>query len=151
MRSPHRIAGPAVTAFALSWALTGCGSSGPSPTGAAVATTTTTTTTSIQHLDVAGFAGLVTAPSTVVIDVRTPEEFASGHLAGARDLDIRGSDFDSRLASLDKTATYAVYCHSGNRSGQALQRMAAAGFTHVADLSGGIIAWSAAGKTVTTN
>ncbi|HEY5247692.1 MAG TPA: rhodanese-like domain-containing protein, partial [Dermatophilaceae bacterium] len=46
---------------------------------------------------------------------------------------------------LDKNATYAVYCHSGNRSGAALEQMAAAGFTHLFDLAGGLTAWQAMG------
>jgi rhodanese-related sulfurtransferase len=99
---------------------------------------------------VSAFAALVAAPSTVVLDVRTPSEFATGHLTGAHLLDIRATDFDSQIGALDKNATYAVYCHSGNRSGQAIERMKAAGFTHVADLAGGITAWSAAGRPVTT-
>jgi rhodanese-related sulfurtransferase len=87
----------------------------------------------------------------VLLDVRTPQEFTAGHLPGARNLDIGASTFDAQLGALDKAVTYAVYCHSGNRSNQALQRMATAGFTHVADLSGGITAWTAAGQQTTTS
>ena len=67
----------------------------------------------------------------MLLDVRTPEEFATGHLAGAQLMNFEAADFDARLATLDKNATYAVYCRSGNRSGQALERMEAAGFTHL--------------------
>ena len=93
----------------------------------------------------AAFSTAVSAPGTVLLDVRTPAEYAAGHLPGARNLDIEGPGFAAQIASLDKNATYAVYCHSGNRSGAALEQMAAAGFTHVYDLAGGIAAWQAMG------
>ena len=90
------------------------------------------------------------APGTVLLDVRTPTEFAAGHLPGARNLDIEGSGFAAQIARLDTNVTYAVYCHSGNRSGAALEQMAAAGFTHVYDLAGGLMAWQAMGGHVVT-
>jgi len=55
----------------------------------------------------------------VVIDVRTPEEFAQGHLEGAINLDLMASDFHEKVARLDPNRTYYLYCRSGNRSGQA--------------------------------
>jgi rhodanese-related sulfurtransferase len=103
-----------------------------------------------QHLPVAAFADLTAAPGTIILDVRTPAEFAAGHVAGAANMDIRSGDFDTRIAALDRGSIYALYCHSGNRSGQALQKMSAAGFMHIYDLTGGITAWTAAGKPVTT-
>ena len=57
---------------------------------------------------------------------------------------------EGRIAALDKNATYAVYCRSGNRSGTALEQMAAVGFTHVYDLAGGIGAWQNMGGPMTT-
>jgi len=91
------------------------------------------------------FSTAMKAPGTVVLDVRTPAEFASGHLPQARNIDIEGSDFAAKIAALDKSATYAVYCRSGNRSGVALKQMAAAHFTHVYDMAGGIDAWQTMG------
>jgi len=145
MRLKSRLSAAAVTTLALSWGLAGCGSSGSSG-----GTTAATTVDGVKHLDVKAFAALAGGASTVVLDVRTPGEFATGHLPNARVLDFRGADFDAQLGTLDKQAMYAVYCHSGNRSGQALQRMQAAGFTHVADLSGGVTAWSQAGRSLVT-
>ncbi|ACY47169.1 rhodanese-like domain-containing protein [Rhodothermus marinus] len=58
-------------------------------------------------------------PEDVVIDVRTPEEFAQGHLEGAINLDLMASDFHEKVARLDPNRTYYLYCRSGNRSGQA--------------------------------
>ena len=64
-----------------------------------------------------------------VIDVRTPEEFASGHLDGALNIDIQGSTFESEIGALDKSANYVIYCRSGNRAGQAVTYMQDNGFT----------------------
>jgi phage shock protein E len=105
----------------------------------------TSTTASVQHMTPAAFSTAMSAPGTVLLDVRTPAEYAAGHLLGARNLDIEGSGFATQIAGLDKNATYAVYCHSGNRSGAALEQMAAAGFTHLYDLAGGLMAWQAMG------
>ncbi|PFG18704.1 rhodanese-like domain-containing protein [Serinibacter salmoneus] len=79
-------------------------------------------------------AAAVVEDSTVVLDVRTPAEFADGHLEGALNIDVSGLDFDAQLAALDPAETYAVYCRSGNRSAQAAQLMAEAGFGEVIDL-----------------
>ena len=94
-----------------------------------------------QHMTASDFATAMKAPGTVVLDVRTPAEFASGHLPAAKNVDFEGKDFATRISALDKNATYALYCRSGNRSGKAMEQMAAAGFTHVYDLAGGIGAW----------
>ena len=85
-----------------------------------------------------------------VLDVRTAEEFGQGHLAGAANIDFYGADFRAQLEKLDTTRPTFVYCHSGNRSGQAVQVMADLGFTQVYDLDGGIAAWADAGLPITT-
>jgi phage shock protein E len=102
------------------------------------------------HLSVSAFATETGKTGVVVLDVRTPSEFASGHLANAKNLDIDGGDFAQQIAGLDKNASYAVYCRTGHRSGLALDQMKSAGFTHVVDLSGGITAWTADGHQVVT-
>jgi phage shock protein E len=68
---------------------------------------------------------------TVVIDVRTPAEYASGHLEGATNIDVQASTFSAKIAKLDKNTPYFVYCHSGNRAGQAITAMKAVGFTNL--------------------
>lgn len=68
---------------------------------------------------------------TAVIDVRTPSEYAAGHLQGAQLMDIQGSAFQSQIAKLDKNGTYVVYCKSGNRAGQAVTAMQAIGIKNV--------------------
>ncbi|PZU41421.1 MAG: rhodanese-like domain-containing protein [Microbacterium sp.] len=74
------------------------------------------------------------AADTVIIDVRTPEEFAAGHLEGAVNIDVTASDFDALVSELDADGSYAVYCRTGNRSAQAVERMAGLGFDDVVDL-----------------
>lgn len=81
----------------------------------------------------------------VILDVRTPEEFAEGHLDGAVLIDFHEADFADRLGELDPEVPYLLYCRSGNRSGQTTAIMSELGFTDVADVDGGIVAWSAAG------
>lgn len=64
-----------------------------------------------------------------VIDVRTPDEFATGHLDGALNIDIQGSSFATEIGALEKSANYVIYCRSGNRAGQAVTYMQDNGFT----------------------
>jgi len=81
----------------------------------------------------------------VILDVRTPEEFAAGHLDGAIMLDFYRDDFAVALEELDPDVPYLLYCRSGNRSGQTALLMEQLGFTDVADVDGGIRAWNEAG------
>ena len=71
------------------------------------------------------------AEGAAVIDVRTPEEYAEGHVEGATNIDVQATDFDDRVAELDRDTTYVVYCRSGNRSAAAAERMREAGLTVV--------------------
>jgi rhodanese-related sulfurtransferase len=88
---------------------------------------------------------------TVVVDVRTPAEFAAGHLAGATNIDIQATTFAARVAKLDKTVPYFIYCHSGNRAGQAITAMKSAGFTNLTNGGGIDTATQTSGlKVVTT-
>lgn len=82
--------------------------------------------------------------AATIVDVRTPEEFAAGHVAGAVNIDVQANDFDDRIAELAKDGAYVVYCRSGNRSAQAVERMRAAGFTDLTD-GGGLEDMTAAG------
>jgi rhodanese-related sulfurtransferase len=84
----------------------------------------------------------------VVLDVRTPAEYQEGHLPDAALIDFYEADFAEQLAELDRDAPYLLYCRSGNRSGQARALMEQLGFTNVADVDGGILAWAADGFPV---
>ena len=79
-----------------------------------------------------------------VLDVRTPAEFAQGHLTGAINIDVEGPDFQTQVAALAKNATWVVYCHSGNRAGIAIDQMSTMGFTDLSN-AGGFDALAAAG------
>jgi len=85
----------------------------------------------VQKVDAAKAVGMV--DSRVVIDVRTPAEYAAGHIAGAQNIDVEAADFAAKIASLDKKASYLVYCRSGRRSAIAADTMAKAGFTDIVD------------------
>jgi rhodanese-related sulfurtransferase len=76
-----------------------------------------------------------------VLDIRTPREFKSGHIRGARLLDYYSSDFVERLKRLDREKTYLVYCRSGNRSGKSLTIFKRLGFRRVFHLDTGIAGW----------
>lgn len=104
----------------------------------------------INNLNVNGFASEIKNPGVVVLDVRTAGEFASGHIENAINIDVESGSFDSEIAKLDKTVEYAVYCHSGRRSGIAADKLAGAGFEKISNLEGGIVAWQSAGNPLVT-
>ena len=85
------------------------------------------------------------SPDFVIIDVRTPEEFASGYLENAVNIDYNSAAFSDEIKTLDKNRTYLIYCRSGARSSQALGLMAVLQFAEVYNISGGITAWQAGG------
>ncbi len=84
----------------------------------------------------------------VTLDIRTPAEFAGGHLNGATNIDYYAAGFRAELEKLDRNKSYVVYCHTGNRSGKATALMSELGFRHVYDVQGGIAAWQQAGLPV---
>jgi rhodanese-related sulfurtransferase len=100
------------------------------------------------ELDVAAFKAAMAVPGTVVLDVRTPQEHATGFLANSVNIDVTAPDFSTRVAALDKSLPYAVFCRSGSRSKAAVAQLAAAGFTRVYHLGGGIQSWVGAGEPV---
>ena len=69
-----------------------------------------------------------------ILDVRTAEEFKASHVIGATHLDWYQANFKDIIATYDKSASYKLYCRSGNRSGQAEQLMKALGFQDVENL-----------------
>ncbi len=88
---------------------------------------------------------------TVILDVRTPEEVAEGHLAGAKNIDVQNELFQQNIDQLDKNKTYLLYCRSGKRTAVAGAKMKAAGFKKVYMLDGGITSWKEKGKPVTND
>ena len=80
-------------------------------------------------------------PDVVLLDIRTPKEFKTGHIRGAQLLDYYSGDFVERLKRLDREKTYLVYCRSGNRSGKSLPIFEQLGFRHAYHLESGINGW----------
>ncbi len=79
-----------------------------------------------------------------VLDVRTPEEYAEGHLANAKNMDWNGDHFEHQLMALDKSKPVFVYCLKGGRSASAASKMRSLGFKDVYELDGGIAKWQEA-------
>lgn len=102
----------------------------------------------VTDVDAAAASEIVSDGQSVILDVRTPAEFAAGHLPGAINIDVESGDFADRVSGLDENEPTLVYCQTGNRSGVATDQMADLGFVELSELSGGIEAWSAAGGQV---
>lgn len=120
--------------------MTGCsGSDDAAPDG-----------TSAAALEPAEALEAIGVEGTTVIDVRTPTEYADGHLVGARNIDLSAETFTDRVSELDRDATYVVYCRTGARSAEAAARMADLGFTDVLDAGGLSDLVDAGGTTETT-
>ena len=125
-----------IASFAALILLAGCSSTGSATT---------------VNLNVSEFSQKITEPDVIILDVRTPEEFASGHIEGALNIDFNSGDFANEITRLNPSETYAIYCRSGNRSGQAASIMHKAGFHDVSNLDGGVIDWTNAGLPLVLN
>jgi rhodanese-related sulfurtransferase len=140
----------ALTAAAValaSFGLAGCSSTDTAPPAAAVQgpAVAVEAPASPERVDATAFADVVASPGVTIVDVRTPGEFAEGHIDGAVNIDVQGPDFAGQISSLDPAGTYAVYCRSGNRSQAAVQMMSQAGINGIYELQDGIVGWDAAG------
>ncbi|MEV1128692.1 rhodanese-like domain-containing protein [Agromyces sp. NPDC049794] len=89
--------------------------------------------------------GIDVASDTVIIDVRTPAEYAEGHLDGAVNIDVQSPEFDALVSELPSDGEYVVYCRTGNRSAAAIDRMETLGFTSLVNAGGVDAASSATG------
>lgn len=84
--------------------------------------------------------------NTLLIDVRTPEEYKAGKISGAKNINIASFDFMKTIQNLDKNNDVLVYCRSGARSARAAAMLGNLGFKSVANLAGGVIAWQNHGQ-----
>jgi thioredoxin len=84
-------------------------------------------------------------PKAQIIDVRTPEEFATEHIDNATNINWLGADFVADAEKLDKSKPVFVYCKSGGRSTKASAKLEELGFKTIIQLDGGIMKWEAAG------
>lgn len=107
--------------------------------------------TTVTACSTADAAPTVDTTGATVIDVRTPAEFAEGHLEGAVNIDVSAPGFDAAVGELDPAGSYVVYCRSGNRSAAAAARMADLGFGDVTDVGGLQEAADATGLPVVTD
>jgi rhodanese-related sulfurtransferase len=93
-------------------------------------------------------ARISSGSAPTILDVRTPEEFASGHIAGA--INVPVSELPARLASLKLSPgeEIVVHCQRGSRAASAESILRESGYTRVRDLSGHMEAWQAGGYPV---
>jgi len=101
-----------------------------------------------EHVTPEVFAAGIQNPDVTILDVRTPGEYQSGHIEGARLMNIADRDFAEQLKTLDASKPVYVYCRSGARSSNAMRQMKSMGFQEVYNLKGGILSWSSAGQPV---
>ena len=107
--------------------------------------------TGVTNMNVEDFSKKTAESGVVILDVRTPGEFMTGHIQDAQNIDFESGSFESQIESLDKNGTYAVYYRSGNRSGQAVKVMQDAGFKNIYNLDGGVIDWANSGLPLVNN
>ena len=108
-----------------------------------------TTSQTIANIEAVEFYKLINKENGIIIDVRTPEEFYSGHIKDATNIDFYAADFIDKLKIVRKDVPIYVYCRSGGRSSSAASKMEKLGFSKVYNLAGGIGAWNSANyKTV---
>jgi rhodanese-related sulfurtransferase len=104
----------------------------------------------VESIGPAEVADVVATSDVVLLDVRTPQEYASGHVRGAVNIDVSDPDFTRQIETLPTDETYVVYCRSGNRSAQAATIMAEAGFVDVRDVDAGLDTLAQAGVALVT-
>lgn len=83
--------------------------------------------------------------TSILLDVRTFEEFKGGHIEFAKNIDYNSSNFESEILKIDKDKTIFLYCLSGGRSSSAVSFLENHGYTNVVELTGGMMAWRSAG------
>ena len=88
---------------------------------------------------------IAATPNAQILDVRTPEEYASEHLQNAQNVNWLSPDFVANTSKYDKSKPVFVYCKSGRRSHLAAEKLAELGFTTIIEMEGGILKWDAAG------
>jgi rhodanese-related sulfurtransferase len=94
-----------------------------------------------QDVKVDEFEKLVNAGKGIILDVRTPKEYAEGHVNGSININYFDKDFNDQVGKLDSAMPVYVYCHSGGRSSKAMTIMKGQGFTTAYNLIGGYAAW----------
>lgn len=83
----------------------------------------------------------ITKGDIILIDVRTPEEYLSGTVEGAENINFFDKDFKAKFDKFDKEKPIYIFCKSGNRSGKAVKILSKMGFEEIYDIEGGYLAW----------
>jgi len=104
--------------------------------------------TNLIKLDTLQFRTKLKTEGGILLDVRTPEEWKTGYIKGAINIDFRSETFYDRIDKLDRSKTYFVYCEVGGRSSLAAQYMLTHGFCKVYTLHHGMKMWKEAGYPV---
>ncbi len=91
------------------------------------------------------FKEFISTNEVLLVDVRTPREFNSGHIEKAININFLSSEFDEQIQKLDTTKTLVIYCRSGNRSGKSSPKFVKVGFDNLYDLKGGVLNWQKSG------
>lgn len=91
---------------------------------------------------------LVKLEEVQLIDVRTPVEFAEGHIENAKNIDFYSANFDLQIDALDKSIPVILYCKSGRRSAKCVSKLNSKGFKVIYDLQGGINHWGFEGRQI---
>ena len=94
-----------------------------------------------QVVNAEKFKEMLSEENIQLVDVRTPAEYNSGTIEDALNIDALSSDFETKIAELDKSKKTLIFCKSGGRSGRAGAMMEKMGFETVVDLSGGYSSW----------
>ena len=106
-------------------------------------TTTAQNSVAISVLNKNQFAEAIQGKEVILVDVRTPEEYAEGFIEGAINIDyFDQQSFIKQISALDKKEPVYLYCRSGNRSMKAARQLVTLGFEKVYDLAGGYMSWS---------
>lgn len=105
----------------------------------------TSTIATVKTISAEDAAQLVDKKNVTVLDLRTPEEFAEGHIAGALNINYHDENFETKIAELDRDASYVFHCHSGGRSGNTEKLLQRLGFTNANHMKSGIAGWREAG------
>lgn len=108
----------------------------------------TNSAASVTHIQAGQALELVKQGGVIVLDLRTPKEFAGGHIVGATNVDCTADGFEKRLESLERGKTYLIHCASGRRSTNALPVFEKLGFKRITHLDGGLKGWEAAKQPV---
>mgnify|MGYP000511492501 CR=1 FL=1 len=104
-----------------------------------------------EDISIAKAKSFVSDKKAIILDVRTPEEYAAGHIPGAVNININNDEFAKKVALLDRSKTYVVHCAANvpnGRTDKSFKVMNKLGFSKLLNLEGGIIAWQQEGQQV---